>query len=484
MRLRRTVRGVSGAVLAFALSVSVHAHGDQRLLDASKRRDVSVVRALAREKADPNASQADGTTALHWAAHWDDIATADLLLQAGANVNAATDLGVTPLFLACENGSGRMIQRLLGAGANPNAVLPSGETVLMTASRSGNEAAVNALVSAGANVNAVEHTRGQTALMWAAAQRHSAVVRLLLAHGADVRARSLTTHALVNRADPFNNMARRTTPRLYDVKRGGFTALLFAARSGDVDAAAALLDAGAGIDEAASDGTTPLIVATHSGQSAVALLLIEKSANPNIVGAGYTALHAAVLRGDVAVVQVLLAHGVRPNERLLNGTAMTRYGQDYALPDSFTGATPLFLAARLGEVEMTHALLTGGADPNIAAKDGTTPLMQAAGIRLDLGGLRPDSEDGQPAEDSQRATAIAAALLDAGADAKASNDAGDTALHGAAAKGWKSMVELLTARGAGVNAKNKRGQTPLKLVLGTRTGAAVADALRALGATE
>jgi ankyrin repeat protein len=468
-----------------ALGVGLQATGDQRLLDASKGHNVQVVRALVREHADVNAAQPDGTTALHWAAHWNDVATADLLLQSGANVNAATDLGVTALFLACENGSATLVEHLLAARANPNPALPSGETALMTASRSGNEATVKALLSAGAHVNDAEHTRGQTALMWAAAQHHPAIVRLLLAHGADVTARSQPTHALVNRADPFNNMARRTTPRLFDVQRGGFTALLFAARSGDVDSATALIDAGAAVDAAAADGTTPLIVATHSGQSALALRLLEKGADPNIVGAGYTAMHAAALRGDVAVVKALLARGARPNDRLLNGTAMTRYGQDYALPDAFTGATPLFITARFGEVVMTKDLLAAGADPNMAAKDGTTPLMLAAGIRLDLGGLRPDSEESSASDDGRHATELATALLDAGADAKAVNDAGDTALHGAAAKGWRSLIELLVKRGADVNAKNKRGQTPLAVVPRPHPGGQnTADVLRSLGATQ
>ena len=105
------------------------------------------MRALLKQRADVNAAQGDGATALHWASHLDDLAAADLLIRAGANVNAANDIGVTPLYLACTNRNGRMVARLVTAGANPNAVLLSGETVLMDCARTGDLDAVKALLA-------------------------------------------------------------------------------------------------------------------------------------------------------------------------------------------------------------------------------------------------------------------------------------------------------------------------------------------------
>ena len=137
-----------------------------------------------------NAAQPDGATALHWAAHWNDVDAAGRLIRAGANVNTATDLGVTPLLVACSDAGPAMVALLLKAGAKPNVMLPSGETALMVAARTGQLESVQALLSRGADVNARESSRGQTALMWAAAQRHADVVRLLIDAGADVQARS------------------------------------------------------------------------------------------------------------------------------------------------------------------------------------------------------------------------------------------------------------------------------------------------------
>ena len=134
---------------------------DPRLADAVKNKDKAAVRSLLKQHVDVNTPQADGSTALAWAAHWNDLETADLLIRAGANVNAANDYGVTPLWEACNNGSAAMVEKLVKAGANPNATLPgTGETVLMRCARTGNADAVKSLLARGADVNAKEPARG------------------------------------------------------------------------------------------------------------------------------------------------------------------------------------------------------------------------------------------------------------------------------------------------------------------------------------
>jgi len=118
------------------------------------------LRALIEKKADVTAAQADGTTALHWVARWDDLEMADLLIRAGADVKAANRDGATPLFLASQNGSAAMIEKLLKAGADVNApILSHGETALMMAARSGNVAAVKVLLDHGAQVNTTRFAR-------------------------------------------------------------------------------------------------------------------------------------------------------------------------------------------------------------------------------------------------------------------------------------------------------------------------------------
>jgi len=181
------------AVLVITSSaIAAAATADLRLIQAVKNRDVESVRALLKgrpARIDVNAAQGDGATALHWAAHRDDLAIADLLIRAGARANVANDLGITPLHLACTNRSAAMVERLLAAGADARATLLNGETALMTCARAGDARAVEALLAHGADVNAKEHEHRQTALMWAAAQRHPDVVGLLINARADVRAR-------------------------------------------------------------------------------------------------------------------------------------------------------------------------------------------------------------------------------------------------------------------------------------------------------
>ena len=132
---------VAGCLAVAASTVSAE---DLRLIQAVKIRDMTAVRGLVKQRIDVNATQGDGATALHWAAHRDDLAIADLLIRSGARANVANDLGATPLHLACTNRSAAMVERLLAAGADARAALLNGETVLMTCARAGSPAAVNA----------------------------------------------------------------------------------------------------------------------------------------------------------------------------------------------------------------------------------------------------------------------------------------------------------------------------------------------------
>src|SRR5438105_638983 len=108
---------VGWLLAAIASSLSLAAASDLRLIQAVRNSDTEQVRRLIEQRADVNAAQGDGATALHWVSHLDNAAAADLLIRAGAKVNAANDDGATPLFLACMNHSAPMVERLLTAGA-------------------------------------------------------------------------------------------------------------------------------------------------------------------------------------------------------------------------------------------------------------------------------------------------------------------------------------------------------------------------------
>jgi ankyrin repeat protein len=475
-----------------ALTVPIHGASDLRLIEAVKSRNIEAVRSLLKERVDVNASQGDGATALHWAVHFDDGNAVELLLRAGAKADVADDTGVTPLYLACLNRQGALVERLLQARANPNVATVSGETALMTCARTGEAAGVRALLARGANVNTKEPGHDQTALMWAAAQAHPEAVDALLRNGADVRARSRSYIQTVT--SEVTQRAGREELN-YDVPRGGSTALLFAARSGDAESARLLIAAGADVNDVLPDGASALVVAAHSGHSRVAALLLEKGADPNAADIGYAALHAAVLRSDVDLVKSLLAHKANPNAQITKGTPVRRNSQDFELPKTLIGATPYLLAAKFLEADIMRALAAEGADTRLPMKDGATPLMAAAGMGIaapaqdekrgtDRRGLAI-LDGGKVEPDSQVLDAVSTALMQ-GSDINAVNPAGDTAMHIAAAQGYGEVVKLLADRGADLNVRNTRGLTPLGALQG-RTGAkrqSMIDLLKSLGATE
>jgi ankyrin repeat protein len=446
------------------------AERDLRLVDAARNRDVNSVRALVKQGIDPNTPQPDGATALHWAAQWDDHATAEVLLAARADANAINAYGVTPLSLACTNGSARMVERLLQAGARPDAALATGETPLMIAARAGAVEAVKSLIARGADVNRKATERSQTALMWAAAERQSAVVRVLLETGADANVRSSTGHS----------------------------ALLFAARNGDRRTTEMLLEAGARLDESADDGTTALLMATLRGHTDYAAFLLERGADPGVMSAGYSPLHWAAgdwdtevtsgaaegsewdalggIRGGkkLELVKLLLARGADPNARITRNPR--RFGGGGG---NLVGATPFLLAAGAGDVDVMRALLGAGADPGVPTRQGTTPLMMAAGL---------SSIQGVDRVPESNAVAAVQLCLEHGGDVRAANELGETALHGAVYKGANRIVRILAERGADVNAADRMKQTPLSLAEGVyRAGAYIilpetAELLRKLGA--
>jgi ankyrin repeat protein len=472
-----------------------------------KQQDGAAVRTLIAGHADVNAAQSDGATALHWAAYWDDLASADLLIGAAARVNAVNENNVTPLSLACGNGSAAMVARLLAAGADPNLAQTSGETPLMTCARTGNRAAVDALLARGANVNAKEPVLQQTALMWAVAEKHHEAARSLLAHGADVHARTAV------RGGAARPRSASVAPTPVDIGTGGgdgFTPLLFAARVGDVEALKLLLEHGSDVNEVAADGSTALIVATLRGHVPAAMFLLSNGADANAHGPGYTALHWAAgtwetqltgpygiesqredewnamrgLKGSarIQLIDALLAHGADPNVRLTKEPP--RYGYaNLRFHVSLAGATPFLLAARVPDVEVMRLLVAHGADPTLPTNLHTTPLMVAAGI-----GRVPNESF---ATESATLQAVKLAL-ELGGDVNAADDIGDTALHGAAHIRSAAVVQLLVEHGAKVNAKNRRGLTPLMIADGAGnsdnpgigSGGAAGELLRELSAKQ
>jgi len=449
--------------LVSLLSVAnLAAASDLRLVDAVQKGDRDAVHSLLKEHIDVNASRADGSTALSWAAHRGDIETANLLIAAGANVNAANDYGVTPLWLACSDGNGALADKLLNAGANPNAAIWMGETALMECARTGKVEGVRALVDHEAEVNAKETRQGHTALMWAIAGKHPEIVRLLLDHKGDVHARSA----------------------------GGFTPLLFAAQQGDLESAKMLLAAGADVNEATPEGDSPLLVASASGNEAFSIFLLENGANPNAVDRnGITALHYSVMSGlaeisgmamnlkyityinrpnMVDLAKALLAHGANPNARLISTTVENDTGPGYGKIIRIdhlnagggrinpVGATPMVLAALSYDAGLMRMLAAASADANIATKENITPLMAASGLG------RQRSRPPFTEEEEMKALEAVKVAVENGNDVNAAEKStGLTPLHGASFHGLNRVIQYLVEKGANLEAKDNAGQTPL-----------------------
>ncbi len=411
------------------------------LVEAVKNRDAKAARTLLASKVDVNASSADGTTALHWAAEHDDTEMAAALLRAGARVGATNRFGVTPLHLAATNGSIAMVEQLLAAGANANAALHEGETVLMAAARAGNPAVLTRLIERGANVNVKEDWRGQTALMWAAAESNPAAIAVLVRAGAEVRAKSTA---------------------------GAFTPLLFAVRAGHVEATRALLEAGADVGERLPDGMSALVLAVFNAHFELAAFLLDRGADPNAAAQGWTALHqvawsrrpnrgfnmpGAVPTGaldSLELVKRLVARGADVNARM---TKEPRDGNRNML--NRLGSTPFVMAAKSADVPLMRALLAAGADPTIKTNDGTSALMVAAGVGVYGPGESPGTHD-------EALEAVKLAYEVGGGDVNDVNKDGETALLGAVYRGGAvPVIQFLSDKGARFDVENKKKWSPL-----------------------
>jgi len=442
-------RVVVAGLLVSTQIAALRAADGTPLIDAAKNNDADALRALLKQGVDVKAASADGTTALHWASYRDALDSADLLIRAGANVNAANDLGATPLWNASLNGSAAMVGRLLQAGANPNLALLGGETPLMIASRAGNPDVITRLIDKGANVNA-RGPRGQTALMWAVSQQHPDVVKVLLARGADIHARSDVWKEMMAVPPHGKPEYNRLIPH------GGDTALMFAARVGDLASARLLVAAGANVNDADAWGVSAMVLAAHSGFADLVEFLLDKGADANATGPGFTALHEAIMRRDDKMVSALLAHHANPNTPLQTWTPERRSSADFNFAPALIGATPFWLAARFAEPNVMRLLVTQGADPRFVLRNeyyvndlndrrtqATTALMAAVGV----GGGRAWA---QPDRHQLEALILESVKLaiELGADVNAVNSDGRTALDAAKAFKLEPVVKFLVEKGA------------------------------------
>ena len=457
-------------VLVAALLFSLNASADQALIEAAKTGDSSTALERISSGVELDARDSTGTTALHWAVHHNSGEIVDALLDADADPTIGNRYGSTPMAEAASSGDVDVIRALLAAGADVESPNAEGQTALMIVARTEDTEAAEALLAAGADVNAREGWKGQTAIMWAAARGRPGMVRLLAAHGADVDARSTV-----------NDWPRQTTifPRAKYLPAGGLTPLLFAAREGCSACIAALIEAGADPNLPDPDEVTPLLIALLNARFDAAAALIEAGANVDKWDWwGRTPLYAAIDyntlptggRFDrpsadettgIEIVERLLAAGANPNPQLKLLPPYRNVLDDRGADPLITiGTTPLIRAAKGGDVAAVELLLEHGALPDLPQDEGVTALMAVSGLKYLAINTR-----GRYVTEAE-ALATAERLLDAGADINLSDDLGQTALHGAAYRGWNELVTFLVGRGADLSAADIDGATPLDAALG------------------
>lgn len=447
------------------------------LIDAVKNGEVNTVRALIAQKVDVNATEADGTTALHWAAHTGDATIAEMLIKAGANAKAVTRNGATPYALALNKGNARVIELLLKNGEDPKAVI-AGEPAIMMVARAGNPDAVKSLLARGADANMAEPTRKQTALMWAASEGNTAAVKVLLEAGANINARSKAPKApmpggrIPRISDPIGLRAHRDPTWSPNTNGLEFTPIMWAAREGHIDTVKALLDGGANVnDEKPGDGTTVLLLAIINRHYELASMLLDRGADPNI-GPGYTALHQIAwtrrLNGKFGplnpeptgtVDSLDLAKKILDKGVKINAQATKSFGDGYRNRFNRVGATAFLQAAKLDDLPMLKLLVERGADVHITNADGDTPLMVAAGVAI----LNPGGEDA--GTEAEVLATVKYLVEELKIPVNARNNNGETALHGACYRGYNAPAQYLLDHGAAesFDAENVLGWKPINV---------------------
>jgi len=508
----RLLAAASVTLMLVGLPAAASPSGD-RLIAAAQDGLEAQVGALLASHADVNTTDSTGATALAWAVMRGNDAIAAKLLKAHADPNVTDANGVSPLMLAIDSNAPSLAKLLLANGANANLARSNGETPLMHAIQAGSPDMVQMLLDSKADVNDRENQFGQTALMWAAG--HPELTAVLLAHGADFRAVTkswetstvnyiTTTSTLGSTGIPWNNEGT------YSGKAGGSTPMLFAIQAGDLKSVEALIAAGADVNQAAADGTTPLLASIYnfsrtSSQTgragplryapslAIADLLLDHGAQVNASDrAGYTPLHGAMLvlvsggtgrlpqigfqpgklstpDAPTPVVPKNEAEGLKLVARLLDQKADPNAPTQNTTPGpvgalrvnpASAGSTPFHLAAFAHSAKLIDLMVAHGANPNIVRKDGHTPFSLSV-MSNDLPVVQAMVAHGADLKMRYNPVDKVAGTDPLKADAYPRGN--ETILHIAAIPGANYVVEYLAHQGVPLEAKNSLNQTALQL---------------------
>lgn len=452
--------------------------------------NLDLAKILLNAHADVNATtRIEALTPLELSCRNGDAAMIALLLDHGAKANGADSLGTTPLMIAAASGSAAAVQTLIAHGADVNARENAhDQTALMFAANLNRADVVRVLLAHGADPNLeskvfappkfrmnkngtlaqVIDMNGSKASIEAAekADEEDAADEKKAENAAAVKPVSSKTEA--KPADSAEDAIKKMYRERGAKAIGGMTALDYAARQGNIAATIALLQGGAKIDlPNGSEHATPLVLAITNGHYDEARVLIEHGANVNIADSmGVAPLFATI---DVqwaphewspepvveqehtdylVLMKLLIAHGADLNARIIKQPWYRTLSENRNWTDP-AGATAFWRAAWADDVNAMKLLKDAGADTSITTKNGTTPLMAAAGL-------------GWSANYSTTAPTRMEAVkycLSLGENINQADNLGFTALHGAAFVGDLDLIRYMVAQGAKTDARTKAGDT-------------------------
>jgi ankyrin repeat protein len=457
------------------------------IAEAARSQDWAAVAAMAkRQDVDLNAVSTEGSTALHFAINAGEAVVVQNLLNAGIDITRRNLAGVSPLQLAITSGDTAATRLLLVRGADAKARDEANESLLMLAARYGDGEMAGALIAAGADPDYVEPQYMQDALMIAVRSGRPAVVEAIIKAGAGLDHQTQPGPEPVTRepgaggGSTGEGMIRSGVPpegqRL--AGSGKMTALLYAARDGQTEAARLLIKARANPELAEYNGITPLLMAITNDHFDIARLLIEAGANVNAADwYGRQPLWAAVesrnrdvstttattngVDRDAAlqVITMLLDKGANVNAQVRHFPPRMG-GHTFNLSYVPTvGETPFYRASLNNDLPLMRLLLARGADPKLGTFHGTSPLMAAAGV----GWVR-----GQTFVPGGYVAQLEAVkmLVESGGDVNQVNDMGLAAVHGAAFRWSDDVIAYLVEHGARLDIKDKVGRDALTWAAG------------------
>jgi ankyrin repeat protein len=400
----------------------------------------------------------------------DDSALRALLAER-ADANDADGDGTTALHWAVHASDLALATALLDAGADIAATNRYGVPVLYLAAENGDAAMTKLLLEHGADAN-MALPEGETALLTAARTGDVATIDALLEHGANANHQegwkgqtALMWAAHENNASAIRVLLAAGADRDALSAGGEFSALLFAVRAGSLDATRALLEAGADVNQQLADGTSALVLAATNAHWELAATLLDHGADPNAAAQGWRTLHQIVwsrrwkmgfnLPGpaqtgnldSLDLVRKLVADGADVNARQAKEPADGNRNQLDRI-----GATAFLLAAKSCDLPLMELLLELGADASITTNAGTTAVMAAAGVGMWEG----------PGTHEESLKAVKLALQAGGGDVNAIDAKGETAMHGAVYRaGNLAVIQFLADQGARPDVVNSKGWTPL-----------------------